>query len=246
MNKNQKTNNNEDQMKTKKQHTEEAQKDKDYDCQNSPTNKKEKTSNVENVANQKDKPQKDDNCDCEKKNNNKTSSNFNDTETSLEQDYKHLQEELLQLKTELINEKLKFQADLENFKKRIEKEKITEIKYASMNLISDMLAPLEQLGQALEMPTNDEMLKKFLLGFQMINKQIKEVLEKDGIVEIKALGNKFDPKYHHAVEKISDETQPNGINVSVLQKGFLYKDKIIKPAMVKVNEWSENKNGKNK
>ncbi|WEK82562.1 MAG: molecular chaperone GrpE (heat shock protein) [Candidatus Phytoplasma pruni] len=243
MNKNKKTHNNEEKMKKSNHQTEEVKKDQDCGCQD---NKKDNASQEESKNNQPEKFSKED-CDgCDKKKDEQSSSNSHDKDNSSSKDEKDLQAELLQLKTELINEKLKSQADLENLKKRLQKEKVADVKYASMNLITDMLVPLEQLGQVLEMPTEDEMLQKFLFGFKMINKQINDVLEKDGVAEIKALGEKFDPKYHHAVEKISDEKQPNGVNVAVLQKGFLYKDKIIKPAMVKINEWSENKNGENK
>ncbi|XXP77300.1 MAG: nucleotide exchange factor GrpE [Lettuce witches'-broom phytoplasma] len=243
MNKNKKTHNNEEKMKKPNHQTEEVKKNQDCGCQG---DKKDNASQEESKNNQPEKSSKED-CDgCDKKKDEKSSSNSRDKDNSSYKDEKDLQVELLQLKTELINEKLKSQADLENLKKRLQKEKLADVKYASMNLITDMLVPLEQLGQVLEMPTKDEMLQKFLFGFKMINKQMNDVLEKDGVVEMKALGEKFDPKYHHAVEKISDEKQPNGVNVAVLQKGFLYKDKIIKPAMVKVNEWSENKNGENK
>ncbi|WP_017192935.1 nucleotide exchange factor GrpE [Italian clover phyllody phytoplasma] len=244
MNKNKKTHKNEEKMKKPNHQTEEVQKDQDCGCQG---DKKDNASQEESKNNQPEKSSKKD-CDgCDKKKDEQSSSNSHDKDnSSSKKDEKDLQAELLQLKTELINEKLKSQADLENLKKRLQKEKVADVKYASMNLITDMLVPLEQLGQVLEMPTEDEMLQKFLFGFKMINKQINDVLEKDGVVEIKALGEKFDPKYHHAVEKISDVKQPNDVNVVVLQKGFLYKDKIIKPAMVKVNEWSENKNGENK
>ncbi|WP_017193665.1 nucleotide exchange factor GrpE [Vaccinium witches'-broom phytoplasma] len=244
MNKNKKTHNNEEKMKTPNHQTEEVKKDQDCGCHG---DQKNNASQEESKNNQPEKSSKKD-CDgCDKKKDEQSSSNSHDKDnSSSKKDEKDLQAELLQLKTEFINEKLKSQADLENLKKRLQKEKLADVKYASMNLITDILVPLERLGQVLEMPTEDEMLQKFLFGFKMINKQINDVLEKDGVVEIKALGEKFDPKYHHAVEKISDEKQPNGVNVVVLQKGFLYKDKIIKPAMVKVNEWSENKNGENK
>lgn len=76
----------------------------------------------------------------------------------------------------------------------------------------------------------------------MIHQQIKEILNKDGVKEIKALGEKFNPEFHHAIEKISDKNKPDGVNVAVLQKGFIYKDLVIKPVMVKVNEWSKEKN----
>ncbi|MGI3136075.1 MAG: nucleotide exchange factor GrpE [Candidatus Phytoplasma vitis] len=155
---------------------------------------------------------------------------------------KQLQENLLEITKKYDNEKLKYQADLDNFQKRIQKEKIHSLKYASMNLITEMLAPLEQLEKALEMTTEEPLLKNFLLGFKMIFKQTKDILKKDGVQEIKALGEKFNPEFHHAIEKISDKNKPNGINLAVIEKGFLYKDLVIKPAMVKINEWSDNSN----
>jgi len=155
---------------------------------------------------------------------------------------KQLQENLLEITKKYANEKLKYQADLDNFQKRIQKEKMHSLKYASMNLITEMLAPLEQLEKALEMPTEEPLLKNFLLGFKMIFKQTKDILNKDGVQEIKALGEKFNPEFHHAIEKISDKNKPNGINLAVIEKGFLYKDLVIKPAMVKINEWSDNSN----
>ncbi|TVY12257.1 nucleotide exchange factor GrpE [Candidatus Phytoplasma pini] len=164
----------------------------------------------------------------------------------LKEDNKKLKEELLAICNIRENDKLKYQADLENFKKRIQKEQITALKYASMDLINDIIIPLEQFDKVLETNIEDnKLLQQFLSGFKMINQQVKDSLTKNGVKEIKALGEKFDPKFHYAVEKIADKEQPNGINVSVLQKGFFYKDLVLKPAMVKINEWS-NKNNENK
>ncbi|MGM1458852.1 MAG: nucleotide exchange factor GrpE, partial [Columbia Basin potato purple top phytoplasma] len=96
--------------------------------------------------------------------------------------------------------------------------------------------------KVLEISPKEPLLKNFLLGFKMIYQQIKDILHKEGVQEIKALGKVFDPKFHHAVEKISDKNQANGINLAVLQKGFLYKDLVIRPVMVKINEWSDETN----
>ncbi|MDV3157171.1 MAG: nucleotide exchange factor GrpE [Candidatus Phytoplasma australasiaticum] len=176
--------------------------------------------------------------------------------TPNENDFQMLKKQLDDLKTENVNLKrdlqeahqqrtndnLKYLADFDNFKKRITIQTNREIKYALTDFIKNILIPLEQFEKVLEMPKVDESVKSFLLGFKMIHKQVKDILQKEGVEEIKALGVKFDPNFHYALEKISDLKQPNGINVLVLQKGFLYKDLVIKPAMVKVNEWSDKKN----
>lgn len=176
--------------------------------------------------------------------NQKTNNNqqTNQQTIMMEQLVKQLEKEL---KDKVNTEKLKYQAELDNFRKRIQKEKELAIKYSSVDLIRDILVPFEQLEKVLEMPAEDPLLQKFLSGFKMIQKQVKEILEKNGVKEIKTLGEVFNPEFHYAVEKISDRNQPNGVNVMVLQKGFLYKDLVLKPAMVKINEWSEN-NDKNK
>jgi len=136
-------------------------------------------------------------------------------------------------------------AELENFKKRMNQERINDRKFASKNLITDILAPLDQLNTVVNMETNNELLKSFLIGFKMINDQLYKLLENDGLKEIDALNKQFDPKIHHAVEKVSDLDKENGINLEIIKKGYTYKDQIIRPVMVKINEWRE-ENGKDK
>ncbi|EMR14707.1 MULTISPECIES: nucleotide exchange factor GrpE [Candidatus Phytoplasma] len=154
----------------------------------------------------------------------------------------NLKRDLQEAHQQRTNDNLKYLADFDNFKKRITVQTNREIKYALTDFIKNILIPLEQFEKVLEMPKVDDSVKSFLLGFKMIHKQVKDILQKEGVEEIKALGVKFDPNFHYALEKISDLKQPNGINVLVLQKGFLYKDLVIKPAMVKVNEWSDKNN----
>jgi len=151
------------------------------------------------------------------------------------------EKEITQLKDKL----LRNAAELENFKKRMTLERINDRKFASKNLIFDLLEPLDQMDKIVNMPTEDPMLKNFLYGFKMINDKFYQVLLDDGLKEIDALNKQFDPRYHHAIEKENQADKANGINLEVIQKGYMYKDQLLRPAMVKVNEWSD-ENGENK
>lgn len=165
--------------------------------------------------------------------------------TKKEKKNKHKEQvEKLELEIKNLSDKLlRNAAELENFKKRMQQERIQDRKYASKNLIADILNPLDQMNKVVNMPTDNELLKNFLIGFKMINDQFYNVLTQDGLKEIDALNKPFDPNYHYAIEKLSDKNQPNGINLEVIQKGYIYKDQLLRPAMVKINEWSE-ENGK--
>ncbi len=149
--------------------------------------------------------------------------------------------EIFKLKEKLLREA----AELENFKKRMQNERINERKFASKSLIGDLLIHLDHLKMAVNMNTEDPNLKNFLVGFKMISDSLYKVLEDDGLKEIDALNKQFDPKFHHAVEKESEPEKPNGINLKVVSKGYTYKDQLLRPAMVVVNEWSD-ENGKDK
>lgn len=143
---------------------------------------------------------------------------------------------------ELKEQYLKSIAELENYKKRMNEERIKDRKYGSTNLINDLLLPLDQLKKVVNMKTDDDKLKNFLIGFKMISDNIFNVLEEDGVKEIKALNEQFDPNFHYAVEKENNPEIENGIITHVEQVGYMYKDRLLRPTTVKVNEWSENEN----
>lgn len=146
----------------------------------------------------------------------------------------------LEIEVEVLkHELLRNQADFENYKKRINQERIIDRKYAGMDIIHDLLIPLDQLNKVVNMEIDEPVLKNYLLGFKMINDQIYQTLADNGVTEIKSIGQKFDPKVHYAMEKESNKDMENGIITEEIQKGYMYKDRIIRPAMVKVNEWSE-------
>lgn len=158
--------------------------------------------------------------------------------------YKEEIEQLKEENKELKEKYLRQLAELENFKKRVQQERIIERKYASQNLVETLLPSIDQLRLVVNMPTDNELLKNYLIGFKMINDQIFTTLESDGLKEVKALNEQFDPNFHHAIDKVSDKDKPNGVVVSVTQTGYTYKERLIRPAMVKVNEWSD-ENGNN-
>lgn len=137
----------------------------------------------------------------------------------------------------LTDKLLRNAAEVENFKKRIQDERVKERKYASISLVGDLIQPLEYLNLSVNMQTDDQMLKNFLIGFQMINKQIFDVLEKDGLKAIECnVGDEFNPNLHHAIETTEDENYPVDSIVQVMQRGYMYKDRILRPTMVKVNK----------
>ena len=134
------------------------------------------------------------------------------------------------------NDYLRALAELENFKKRINEERNRERKYAYQSLLEELIAGFDIFDKALNMKTDNEELKNFLLGFQMINKNFKDVLEKNGVKKINALGEKFDPRFHHAVETTYDENVEEGLIIQEMQTGYMYKDRVLRVSLVKVNQ----------
>ena len=141
------------------------------------------------------------------------------------------------INAELKDKLLRNAAELENFKRRMNEERVKDRKYASCDLVSDLVSILANLDKCVNMETEDQMLKNFLIGFKMINNQLFDRLYQDGLEEIKVeKGMAFDPNIHHAIETTEVEGIESNVITEVVQKGYKYKDRIIKPAMVKVNK----------
>jgi molecular chaperone GrpE len=79
----------------------------------------------------------------------------------------------------------------------------------------------------------------------MVKDALYKVLESDGLKLIEALEKPYDPNLHEAIETVEDRSKPKGINIEVVSKGYLYKEQLLRPAMVKINEWSD-ENGEDK
>lgn len=152
-----------------------------------------------------------------------------------------LELEIEKLKNDLLlsNEKvLRVQAEMMNFKRRKEEETSTMLKYANEDVLKSLLPVIDNFERGLKMDDNDlsDEVSKFLSGFKMIYTSIIEILNKNDVKEIEAEGIEFNPTVHQAVLMDHDETKPHGVVLEVLQKGYMYKDRVIRPAMVKVNE----------
>ncbi len=134
---------------------------------------------------------------------------------------------------------MRIQAEMLNFKKRKEDEVASFYKYCNEDLIEELLPVIDNFERAIQMDTSEDVsdeVKRFLEGFKMIYGNLVSILKKEEVKEIEASGIEFDPNYHQAVLTEHDETKPSGVVLEVLQKGYTYKDKVIRPAMVKVNE----------
>lgn len=130
------------------------------------------------------------------------------------------------------NRLLRMQADFENFKRRVRQEKEEFYKYASESLMLQLLPVVDNFERALAAGGDDG--KNLLTGIQMIERQLKEVLQKEGLQAIETVGQEFDPNLHDAVMQVESDEYSANTCVEELQKGYRLKDKVIRPAMVKV------------
>ncbi|NLY70077.1 MAG: nucleotide exchange factor GrpE [Clostridiales bacterium] len=128
---------------------------------------------------------------------------------------------------------LRLAADFQNYKKRVEKEKSDIYSFANEKLITELLDVIDNFERALEVESED---KGMLNGIKLVYKQFKGVLEKNGLEDIKAEGEPFDPNFHHAVMTEKVDSHESGYVIEVFQKGYLLNKKVIRPAMVKVAE----------
>jgi len=131
---------------------------------------------------------------------------------------------------------LRLQADFANFKKRSSAERLQVANVIRGEMVADILPVIDNFERALQVPQekqNDD-VKPFIEGCEMIYKQLAGVLEKTGVTKIEALDKPFDPNYHQAVMRVPAEGVPDNTIVEVLQDGYLLGDKTIRPAMVKV------------
>lgn len=133
---------------------------------------------------------------------------------------------------------LRSQAELLNYRKRKDEEVSRIIKYAEEDVLKGFLPILDNFERAIKMDDDnlDDEVSKFLEGFKLMYKQIVELLNKFEVKEMECLDKEFDPTYHQAVVMDKVEGKDSGIITEVLQKGYMYKDRVLRTAMVKVNE----------
>lgn len=139
----------------------------------------------------------------------------------------------------LKNDYLKVYAEMENTKRRIKEEAIKDRKYASQKVIGELINPIDMLIQIVNMPAPSPEIQNYVIGFQMIANQLLDVLKNEGLAPIEAMGKEFDPKVMEAVETVETEDEEN-IVLKVMQPGYMYKDRVLRPAMVVVSKKKEN------
>lgn len=127
-------------------------------------------------------------------------------------------------------------ADTENMKKRLQKDADTTRKYRFQQPATEILPILDSMELALKVQTENEEILNYVKGFEMIHKQLKGVLEKEGVQEIDAADKPFDHNTMQALMQEKKEGVESGMVLEVLQKGYMLKDRILRPALVKVSE----------
>lgn len=131
---------------------------------------------------------------------------------------------------------LRVYAEFENYKKRMERERSEFLKYANEGLIKELLAVIDNLDRAVGQARQNAEAESLVEGVEMILRQIKEVMEKHGVRELQSLGEPFDPNVHEAMmHEIADDHDENTV-IDELQKGYIFKDRLIRPALVKVSK----------
>ena len=159
-------------------------------------------------------------------------------ENRLEAENKVLKEEndrLVNENSSLNTKYLMALAETQNYKKRMDEEHSKFIKYSTFNLCKEIVKTLDNLDLALD-KEYDEQMKSYLSGFRMVRNSLFSILEKEGVKEIETLGKDFDPNYMTSISLTNDESKKDNEVSLVYQKGYMYKDRVLRPAMVAVNQ----------
>jgi molecular chaperone GrpE len=148
------------------------------------------------------------------------------------------EQELLQLRQqaeENYQRLLRSQADFDNFRRRTRQEKEEFAKYASVKVIEQLLPVVDNLERALAAGKDGKDYEALLKGVDMIFRQLDQMLEGEGLKAMNSVGQPFNPEFHQAIMQVESEEHEEGIVVEEIQKGYILKDKVLRPAMVKVS-----------
>ena len=181
------------------------------------------------------------------------SENKDEDVESEEENTQKTEEEILREEVQILREeKIRVLAEMENLRKRFEREKIDSIKYGSVNFARDILSPGDNLERALsainEGEEHPQSIKNLIEGLLMVKKELSTALEKHGITKIDSLNKKFDPNLHQAMMEVENNNLDEGVVVQEIQTGYVMHDRLLRPAMVavskKTQKTSEEENSK--
>jgi len=141
-------------------------------------------------------------------------------------------------------------AEMENQRRRFEKEREDAFNYGGFSFAKETLNLIDNLQRSKQILENDEALKdsealkKTLEHFDIINKDMVSILSKNGITPIDSIGKKLDPNFHQAMMEIDDDQKEPGTIIQEIQKGFMMKDRLLRPSLVGVSKKTKNKEEK--
>ena len=161
---------------------------------------------------------------------------------------KNVNDDISKLNEEIENlkeERLRTLAEMENLRKRFEKDKIDSIRYGNHNLARDMLTLGDNLSRALDAISSDdqrsESFNNLIDGLNIVQKEFVTILEKHGVKKIESINKKFDHNYHQAMLEVETDEFNEGYVVQEIQSGFTLHDRLLRPSMVSVSKKPENK-----
>ncbi|WP_050615826.1 nucleotide exchange factor GrpE [Bacillus testis] len=137
---------------------------------------------------------------------------------------------------EMENRYLRLQADFDNARRRAKLDLEAARKYRVQSLAAELLQSLDNFERALSVQTANEEAASILQGLDMVYRGIVNALKQEGVEPIEAVGKEFDPNLHQAVMQVNEEDAAPNTVVEELQKGYMLKDRVLRPSMVKVNQ----------
>lgn len=139
------------------------------------------------------------------------------------------------LEEKLKEERLRMAAEMDNFKKRLQREHQEQMRYAAEKVLSDLLPALDNLDLALQYGSQNEACKDMLQGIDMTRKQLLDAVAKNGLIALGERGEAFDPAIHEAIGISPDESLEKNAVSQVMQRGYKLNDRTLRPAKVMVN-----------
>jgi len=159
-----------------------------------------------------------------------------EAELTIEEQYEAKLAELQAKLDDEENRHLRLRADFDNMRRRNQLDREAAEKYRAQSLLSDLLPVLDNFERALQVEATSEEAASIVKGIEMVYRSLIEATEKEGLQVIKAEGEPFDPNIHQAVMQEQDSEKETGVVLRELQKGYILKDRVLRPSMVSVNE----------
>ena len=164
-----------------------------------------------------------------------------------------IKEETPEEKLKATQEKLlRTMAEMENQRRRFEKEKQEAFEFGGFNFAAESLLLIDNIDRAIVSFKNDESLKnnkdlnKIIDGIEIVKKDLVSIFKKNGIEAIECINKKFDPNFHQAMLEVEDNTKDAGTVVQEIQKGYMMKDRLLRPSLVGITKKIEKKDEKTK